>query len=547
MLNCRIGGGGSLLKRCGYSAFYTAANAVRGCWYGPVAGGEDALYLCAGSKLLRVGSDGTASTLGYVTAGVTGACALFAFSGKLYILDGSEYYRWDGTTFSLVEGYIPVVLYSSDPTSTGSVYEPVNLLTNKVVKRMASTSSSIVRFYLNAVYSEVCWVKVNGVATSAYTTAVYTYSGGAKTYVELSAAPGTGAIVTVCYRDTSISLAENRRTVTCCRRAALYGRNNTTHALLWGRSAGEVVPSEYEDGSVRSAEYFPVGKPFMVGDGTFPVTSMIRQYDCCMAFTSDAAWLLTQEETAADNGLLSHDYRIVTLNESIGSIGAESAKQIENEPFSVARDGIYRWEETEVLGERNASLISAPITSRIAPGFTDSALTLHDRGHGEFWVYDQCGLWVYDYRRSIWYSFSGITPDGFVDFGGVAGFWNGNTVYRFDSSLMRDCGAVYDSVYTYADSALGDETSMKAVDRLFVSLSPGSGSLIPTIESDRGVSVELPGVCCGASHSVTNRRRVKLPRAVRIRLSLANSLGAQCEVESCSIGYRTVGEAEIVI
>lgn len=53
----------------------------------------------------------------------------FVFNNILYIKDGTQYIRYDGTDLKPVEGYIPTTTISRTPNGGGTLYEDVNLLT----------------------------------------------------------------------------------------------------------------------------------------------------------------------------------------------------------------------------------------------------------------------------------------------------------------------------------------------------------------------------------------------------------------------------------
>lgn len=52
----------------------------------------------------------------------------FVMNNILYILDGTQYLRYDGTEIKEVEGYIPTTSISRAPSGGGKIYEDVNLL-----------------------------------------------------------------------------------------------------------------------------------------------------------------------------------------------------------------------------------------------------------------------------------------------------------------------------------------------------------------------------------------------------------------------------------
>lgn len=54
--------------------------------------------------------------------------SFFSMNDKCYILDGINYFEFDGTTVSEVTPYIPTISISKDPTGGGTSYEDFNLL-----------------------------------------------------------------------------------------------------------------------------------------------------------------------------------------------------------------------------------------------------------------------------------------------------------------------------------------------------------------------------------------------------------------------------------
>lgn len=52
----------------------------------------------------------------------------FVFDGLLYIMDGTNYLVFNGTTVSAVTGYIPTTTISKSPSGGGTIYEEINLL-----------------------------------------------------------------------------------------------------------------------------------------------------------------------------------------------------------------------------------------------------------------------------------------------------------------------------------------------------------------------------------------------------------------------------------
>ena len=126
MLNWRITKDNHLQVRPGYGEIVSLGTTpVLGMWTGFVQGAQVTVASCGG-KLYKV--DLSAKTSVEIGA-VTGSYAhFFGFSEQLYLLTGSKYYVYDGTTLKEVEGYRPLVSVSNVPAGGGTALEQVNKL-----------------------------------------------------------------------------------------------------------------------------------------------------------------------------------------------------------------------------------------------------------------------------------------------------------------------------------------------------------------------------------------------------------------------------------
>lgn len=93
----------------------------------------------------------------------------FEFDGYLYILDGSNYWRFNGTTIEAIDGtnaYIPTTRIGADPNGgKGTVFQGVNLLSPYRKNTFVGDGTSKV-YYLDSVGFVSATAKVNGVNTS---------------------------------------------------------------------------------------------------------------------------------------------------------------------------------------------------------------------------------------------------------------------------------------------------------------------------------------------------------------------------------------------
>nr|MBQ4317752.1 hypothetical protein [Clostridia bacterium] len=136
LVNFRIVGG-HLEKRCGSRLLESYPADIRGLWYGDFDG-RPALFCVAGNALY-MGTGDERRTLANIGTS-SGRVCIFFYHGRLYILDGAEFYYWDGTSLGIVEGYVPLISIGSAGTS-GTPYYDRNRLNNRVIIRLNDMTS----------------------------------------------------------------------------------------------------------------------------------------------------------------------------------------------------------------------------------------------------------------------------------------------------------------------------------------------------------------------------------------------------------------------
>ena len=128
----------NLKKRPGFKTIaevktLSVGEPVHGMWFGNVNGTEYGLAAADGSLWKFYEDDeylDNPTVLGSLDT--TGTVTFFPYSNIVYILNGVEYYSYDGTTFASVEGYVPLVMTARAPDgSDGALLQGVNKLTPK--------------------------------------------------------------------------------------------------------------------------------------------------------------------------------------------------------------------------------------------------------------------------------------------------------------------------------------------------------------------------------------------------------------------------------
>ncbi|MCQ2439437.1 MAG: hypothetical protein MJ074_06720 [Oscillospiraceae bacterium] len=115
---------GKVRKRMGYTTVATAPNGGR---INGVHRLGDQTLIHAGTKLYLWNSNKTFTDKGTMADERSRS---FVFDEKLYLLDGTKYRVYDGTTLKTVESnaYVPTVIISRNPDGGGTAYESLNLL-----------------------------------------------------------------------------------------------------------------------------------------------------------------------------------------------------------------------------------------------------------------------------------------------------------------------------------------------------------------------------------------------------------------------------------
>lgn len=109
-------------------SFVNAFNApIYGAWRVDV--GTDRYIVHAGANLYELNSMDDPEPRVLYTGMAECRSAAQVFDKKLYIMDGTQYLVYDGTTVSIVEGTVPTTSIGRTPAGGGTSYQSVNMLT----------------------------------------------------------------------------------------------------------------------------------------------------------------------------------------------------------------------------------------------------------------------------------------------------------------------------------------------------------------------------------------------------------------------------------
>ncbi|MDP4147477.1 MAG: hypothetical protein Q8936_23915, partial [Bacillota bacterium] len=291
----------------------------------------------------------------------------FIFNGLLYMLNGTNYIQYDGTTVQNVVPYIPQITISRKPDgSQSTLNEPMNLLTGQFIDSFSSDNTATYKLSFQNLIS-IDEVKVNGSVVSTGIT-LNTTAGT----VVFTSAPATSSPNNVTIKAT-VSSNDKMQILNCTigkefsSRMFLTGNPNYPNKLWKTGLAGDFS---------NQANYFPASglSSFDSVSGVDQaMVNFVQQYDK-LIYLKEKSTFITYADVQSDG---TTGFPISYLNSNIGCDMPGSVQVINNNPvWCNTYGGLYMMVSTTVLGEKNIIQISANINGLPErPGLLQETLT----------------------------------------------------------------------------------------------------------------------------------------------------------------------------
>ncbi len=228
----------------------------------------------------------------------------FVYDGALWLLDGQDYYRFDGQSLTVVEGRVPITTIGRAPTGGGTLYQPVNLLTNKRINSFRGDGSSTV-YVLDAI----------GIA------AVESVTVDGKTVTDFGVDLGTGTVTFTVAPAAAVGGDDNVLITYRARTDGRAGMVGNTRACVFDN---RVFVAGGEKGLLRHSR---LDDPTYFADtdwyreGECDVTALVVGEGCLYAFTEQG---VCRHEPAIDYEL-GRIYPTVPLSVTVGCVGDAAA------------------------------------------------------------------------------------------------------------------------------------------------------------------------------------------------------------------------------
>ena len=513
MVNWRITRDGNLKRRSGQKLVAVVKQnprselkkPVKGMWTGYVGGRKVFLVACDGELLELVG-DGYGNFTPDIISAVSTAktVTVFPFENKAYILDGNEYYQFDGDTMSVVDGYRPLVAITIGPVVAGDASESgettgeyVNRLNGK---RRVWLSPDGERNLFQLPEKNIASVDyITDLATGEPTTLSYTVN-ETDGQIAFTTIPDRGVNSLEVGYSVSTTL---RSQVTGNLFAELYSGTTDTRIFIYGDGTNRALYSGMDYDGMPRADYWPDQYEVHVGDSNTPITSMIRHYGTLVTYKTNETWNLQHGivELATEN--LTPAIYSVPVNRDIGNIAPGQVRQVNNNPISAFGHELYQWSNSSYYtsnlsrDERQARRISDRIQKTLGTFDLSQALMYDDNDHQEFYVvYDGKAL-VLNYATDTWYEYDNFDAVCMCNYEGelYIGTSDGRILkltdeaegdWVYDSENDTDGETAIEAEWESGNMDFGADYMRKYAAMLWVGLKPESGTSVDVcVETDR--------------------------------------------------------------
>ncbi|WP_216651740.1 hypothetical protein [Paenibacillus sp. NEAU-GSW1] len=436
-------------KRLGYDRIYSSSlgsGKINGMFFFVKKDGTTRFLIHHGTVLYtQTGSD---QPVGIYALMANNRSVFFAFNDYVWIMDGTNYLRYDGTSVVTVSSiaYVPTVLVSTPPAGGGTALEDFNLLGSGFKQSFSGNGTAKdFQLALNTLdATPPVTAVVNGTTITEGSGLTVNRSTGVVTFTT-SPTNGTNNVVITAYKTVS----GKSDTINKVTNYVIFGGTQDTRVFWYGNPN---FPANVYRSGLYDPSYAPENGLIKVGSDASKVVNMIAQYDSCIIVKGNLQnaqattqnvydvliWQLRYELSASG----SVSFPVLPLNNQIDSIAKDSMQLIDNTPTWLTSRGVYQLSGTNVKDERNTMHISAKI-DRSADGVLVGLLDNTNLVNSVSIDYDKKYIlaiqdsantaFVFDYVLGIWLKWDNIKASCFLEINDYL-YFGDNTqglVYRF--------------------------------------------------------------------------------------------------------------------
>lgn len=571
---------------------------VKALWEGYVAGAKR--FMAAGGGVLyeiTPGDEWSKTVIGYIST--ANHVTMFGMNDKLYVLDGEEYYVWDGTTFKAVDGYIPVVVSATAPGGGGQQLEQINKLTLRRRQKFSADGTAVTFQLAETQITSVDSVTVEGLphsftynaqnGTVTFTEAplegqnnvevwytaslAHTYSytgvGGQRAYplpvnakdideitsvtvggaaapysvdgdqIIFTTAPASGAAISI-----SITAKNPRDELVTMRFSEFFNGGQDNRVFLYGNGSNEAFYSGIDSNAKGTAEYFPDLNEIAFGDSS-PLMAMSRHYNRLLAFKIDSTYSVAYDAMYLADGTLTAGFNVAAVNKEIGCAAPGQAVLTENRVRTPDGQSIYMWQASNTSGnvtydQRNAKRISGPVEETVGAFDLPNTLCFFDKIHHEYYAVCDGTAAVQNTENDAWYIYTGLPVTAFA-------LYNDELYYGTPDGFIRHLSDDYTTDDAAAIAAYWESGSLsfnkdwvrKYTATMWLSMKPIAASITAGLLTDCGDALNGTVESEEALATIAKRLKLKAWRWAWYKLTLSHEdTGTAAVVETVTIGVK---------
>lgn len=402
---------------------------IAGMWTGWLNNEEVMLVACDGA-LYRVNPNVPSAPRTIIGAlDTSNGVHMFGFQGKVYFLNGVEYYEWDGTTFQAVEGYRPLVVIALTPDGANEQLEHVNLLNGKR-RAWISPDGKTDNEDDETVTGRTFHLPETNLASVDYVQDLKTGENLPLSAYVYNLVDGTVTFSTA--PEESVNSYEigytmgttYRNQVTRMRFSELYSGTQDTRIFLYGDGSNQCLYSSIDYYGAPRGDYFADLDACAIGDSNTPITSMIRHYSTLVCYKRGSAWSLTYGVISLTSDTMVPAFYGTPVNRRLGNEPVGQVVLVNNSPVTLSNGEVYQWNNSSYYSsnltqdERQARRISDRIQKTIK-GFDLSNCFCYDDNYAqEYYIcYDGDAL-VWNYAADAWYKYENFDMVAACNLGG---------------------------------------------------------------------------------------------------------------------------------
>lgn len=490
MLNMYVDTSGALVQRQGYKRVFPTslgAGEIRGTYDYIKNDGALVQLLHHDTKLYTWKDDGSQPTVIYSAMSNTGKSHAFTMGNNLYIMDGTNYLVFNGTTVTPIAGYVPLLRVATPPTGGGTALESKNLLTGTFRQSFSGTGTATVyQLTLTNLDSSPVTASIDGgitfdkVETTHFTVNRVT---GAVTWIT---APASGVDNVVIQATQTVSSDTDRI------------KKSTGHFIYSNRVFIYNGNNLYASDTYNAA-YFPLALYNRIGRENESITGAVVQYDTAIVYKARSIYGMT----LLDDGTRIA-FPVKQINDSVGCSALATLQVINNNGVGLSTTGLYELVGGVVKDERNVHSQSRRIDDiLLSEQNLNNAISIDFDNHYYLALNNRVYVWDYNLatengQRGQWYLWDNIPASTFYENGQTLYFGSNaqGLLYKFsepdDIEGYNDDGAPTVAYWKSRLEDFGAEELYKTVKKLYYSMKPYTSSAVRVYFVDEdGMSQEL--------------------------------------------------------